>query len=40
MVRTTNAFSLFGKLEALTDDEVAGVPVRRFTPAGAQGTTV
>ena len=28
------------ELEAVDDDVVAGVPVRRFTPAGAQGTTV
>lgn len=28
------------ELEAVVDEQVAGVPVRRFVPAGAQGTTV
>lgn len=27
-------------LEAVSDEQVAGVPVRRYAPAGAQGTTV
>ena len=40
---TASAPALAGagpELEAVVDEQVAGVPVRRFVPAGAHGTTV